>query len=381
MTRPTKPPTVLLFAVSVLQHDARTLNVATTLWQYGWNTTVVADCSGLSDVPFATSHWGQPQGRAWNKARSLFANESHVARHCTQSPTVIVACDVFALPAAYRAARRWRAALVYDMRELTWALASLTKRPITQWILSTLERWFVRRCTAITTSGPMDSQLAQRRFGLQQLPTTILNSPPYQQRLDSTALRQEFSIPTDANILLYQGAVLHGRGLRQCIEVLAHEPRWVLCVLGDGSAKPELQKLARGYHVDNQIRWCGMVPYHQLHRYTCSATVGVTCIEPISESYRYALPNKFFEYMMAGVPQLCSNLPALRSMIARHPVGMLVPETLRVAELREALQRIMVPATYQAMQKRCSEAKQLSYEAQQDVVANLYHAIHVGSRA
>ena len=46
--------------------------------------------------------------------------------------------------------------------------------------------------------------------------------------------------------------------------------------------------------------------------------------QPIDESHRLALPNKLFEYMMAGVPVVASDLPAMAEVIKQSGCGVTV---------------------------------------------------------
>ena len=43
--------------------------------------------------------------------------------------------------------------------------------------------------------------------------------------------------------------------------------------------------------------------------------------EPTSENYANALPNKFFEYLMAGLPVLTSNIGTFTEYVAQYKVG------------------------------------------------------------
>jgi glycosyltransferase involved in cell wall biosynthesis len=55
--------------------------------------------------------------------------------------------------------------------------------------------------------------------------------------------------------------------------------------------------------------------------YTCSADVGLSIIENSCLSYYYSLPNKFFEYIAAGVPVIASDFPDMSAIVNEHKVG------------------------------------------------------------
>jgi glycosyltransferase involved in cell wall biosynthesis len=107
------------------------------------------------------------------------------------------------------------------------------------------------------------------------------------------------------------------------------------------------------------------VPHEELLRLTASADIGFALIEPISESYRLALPNKLFEYIMAGVPVVASDLPAMKEVLDAHGVGIAVSadeDEKRLAEL--------ILDMYENLEKyrsRCREAREkLNWEAQEE---------------
>ena len=69
------------------------------------------------------------------------------------------------------------------------------------------------------------------------------------------------------------------------------------------------------------------IHYHEsvsskiLNEYTCSANIGICLIEDLCLSYKFCLPNKFFEYAMAGLPILVSDLPEMRKLVEEYDCG------------------------------------------------------------
>ncbi len=93
--------------------------------------------------------------------------------------------------------------------------------------------------------------------------------------------------------------------------------------LGDGPLRASLQDLAASLHIQDRVHFLDPVPPDQLLDYTASATVGVTLLEDTCLNHRLALPNKLFEYLMAGIPVLASDLPELNKIVSQFDVGRL----------------------------------------------------------
>lgn len=336
---------IVLLALAAVQRDARTLNVARTLADAGHDVLILAAGSldGCCTTEAQRAHmrllsWSDPGGSALRRWLSFNA---FVARQSIASISTIGAMDLFALKAARSLQRRTQARLVYDAREFYFSLGPLEGKGWKQRLLSMMERRLIRHATVVTVSGPLDATIIRDRYGLAALPTVILNTPPYREKVPSRALRQRCAIPVTSPILLYQGVVHHGRGIRPTIDALVLLPRMHFCIIGTGPAQEELQRYAIECGVDNRVHWVGAVDYHELHELTCSADVGMCVIEPVSKSYEYALPNKLFEYIMAEIPVVFSALPALRATAGTYRIGVMVDVPLQPEAIAAAVEEAL----------------------------------------
>ena len=85
------------------------------------------------------------------------------------------------------------------------------------------------------------------------------------------------------------------------------------------------ERLAKDLNVSERVHFCGVVPYRELHQWTCSADIGIVFIEPISFSYKLALPNKLFEYLYCEKPVIASiNVPEKINPIIQSGSGISV---------------------------------------------------------
>lgn len=345
---------VLLLAVADVSRDARTLNLARALEQDGLRVSTV----GIS----ARDAQARVIRRWWKFNRRVASLDC--------KPRLVVAMDLFALSAAHAVARKHSIPLLYDMREFYFALGPLAGRGIKQKILSAHERRLIGRVDDVIVSGELDADIVRQKFSLKKRPVVILNTPPYKDPVLSP-LRYSLAIPQTSTLALYQGVVHHGRGLAPFLRAMPQMPDVHLVVIGDGPAQGSLTALAHELGVDARVSWLGSVPYSELHQLTCGADIGLCLIEPVSMSYEYALPNKLFEYMMARIPCLVSDLPALHAHVISHPVGVLVEPTLTPSSIVAAMKRVLQVKTRAEMRSACEDIRELSYERQASTACGL----------
>lgn len=350
---------VVLAALADVTRDARTVNLARALTSAGLSVAVLGSYAERLDEQFIQVCWRDPGGRAlkrwWSFTRFCAATDL--------AASVVIAMDVFALAGSLRIARRSKARLMYDMRELNFALGPLQGKGLKQSIITRHEERSLKFVEAVLVSGELDADIVMDRFALTKRPVVLLNTPPYKDVVESP-LRNDCNLETPTPLVIYQGVVHHGRGLAPFFHAMRLMPELHLAVLGDGPATSELRRIATQLGIAGRVHWLGSVPYDKLHAYTCGADLGLCLIEPLSLSYEYALPNKLFEYMNARIPSLVTDLPAMRQHIERYPVGGLVDRTLQAQDIADMTRHLLHNETSEMMKLACESIKDLAYDKQ-----------------
>jgi len=237
--------------------------------------------------------------------------------------SIFFAEDIYTLPFAVIFGKLKRAKIFYDSRELFGYLAGLKERKFVQFFWKTVEKLFIKYVDHIITSGSMDSDVLKEMYGVTN--TIVLrNLPRFYKPAQQTDLRNQLGISTDKKILLYQGVILKGRGIEKIFDILPDIPECIFVLIGGGEFENYYKNLAVERKVIDQVFFIGKFSQEDLPKLTPSANVGIALIENISKSYYYALPNKLFEYIMAEVPVVVSNLPQMKEIVDNFNVGFVV---------------------------------------------------------
>ena len=116
----------------------------------------------------------------------------------------------------------------------------------------------------------------------------------------------------------------------------------------------------------------GAIKHENLINYTAGADIGLALIENISLSYYYALPNKLFEYIIAQIPVLVTELPQMEEIVNKYEVGeVLLNDTAN--ELSKVLTKMIIQKDLlQKYKENCKiAAKELNWEVEFSKVKNL----------
>jgi glycosyltransferase involved in cell wall biosynthesis len=122
-------------------------------------------------------------------------------------------------------------------------------------------------------------------------------------------------------IILYQGAVNIGRGLQQVIQAMHYIENAKLIIAGDGDIKQQLERMVNAENLQSKVEFTGRLTIDELIKITPTADLGISVEEDLGLNYRYALPNKLFDYIQAQVPVLVSNLPEMVAVVNRYRIG------------------------------------------------------------
>lgn len=270
--------------------------------------------------------------------------------------------DVYTLPFVALIGKFKKGKVIYDSREIFGHLAGLRKKKKIQSLLRFVEKSFIKKADIVLVTGDLDKEYLVKEYKINNI-VIVRNLPLYQKPREGFDFKKEFEIPASKKILIYQGMVLHGRGLRIVFEFLKDNNDYVFIVLGDGDSKEYYKNLAIELGIKEKVIFINKVSQSELLSYTKGADVGISIIENVSLSYFYALPNKLFEYIMTEIPCIVSNLPQMDNIIKKYKVGLSIPPD-NLIELKNSLQKLSENNTfYNETVENCKSAsKELNWE-------------------
>jgi glycosyltransferase involved in cell wall biosynthesis len=235
---------------------------------------------------------------------------------------LVVANDLDTLPACYLAARLRRKPLLYDSHEYFTEVPELIGRDFTRRIWTGIEKRILPRIVfASTVSQPV----AEAYHGLYGIRMAVIRNLPVKQERE--AGRPDLLQCSPGRIILYQGALNVGRGIEIMISAMRFLEAFRFQVFGDGDIAARLIALAGELEVSDRVEFMGRIPFQQLKEFTRQASLGISLEEDRGMNYRYALPNKLFDYIQAGIPVLVSDLPEMKRIVTEYEIGQVLRDT------------------------------------------------------
>lgn len=237
----------------------------------------------------------------------------------TKKEDILLANDLDALLPNYFVSKIKGVKLVFDSHEIFSELPSLSDRKFKKKLWKTMESYIVPKLKYFYTVSDGYADWFEKEYKIR--PEIIRNVPNV---ASNQELILEINLPENPNqhkILIYQGVLNFSRGIDKMIEAMQYIENTQLWIVGKGPKKEEFEKLTSNLNLKDKVKFIGNVTPSQLKLITKKADLGLSLEEDFGISYRYALPNKLFDYTHAGIPVLGTFLPEIKNTIQKYGIG------------------------------------------------------------
>ncbi len=288
-------------------------------------------------------------------------------------PDILVSNDLDTLLPNYLVSRIRGRHLVFDAHEYFTGTPEVASRHFVYRFWKMLERRLLPRQKHMITVNQSIAALFEGEYGIS--PIVVRNLPLYRPLKESQ--EKIPGIPANTRIILLQGTGINiDRGAEEL--VMSMMPQYgiedaILLIIGSGDVLPVLKDMVGSKGLTERVRFLPKMPPGKLRIYTQCASIGVSLDKDTNINYRYSLPNKIFDYMMAGVPQLVSNLPELVRIIERYKTGVVV-KSHDPAEIAGCIKSMLsdTASLEQWRNNSLEAARELCWEKEEQAVKNLY---------
>jgi glycosyltransferase involved in cell wall biosynthesis len=250
----------------------------------------------------------------------------------------VLSIDLDTLPGCRLGTWINRRRLVFDSHEYFPEVPEVTCRPLIKKIWLMAEKLFIPSVDAAYTVCQSIADIYTHKYGK---PFRVMRNLPAATRLEKVT-----PAITDWRFkIVYQGAVNNGRGILETLDAMQHLDDVLLIIVGDGDEMELVRLKVATMNLQDRVILTGKIPFSQLPAYTCSANAGLCLLENKGLNYYYSLPNRIFDFALAGVPIIASNFPEINAVVGKYNTGVLVDD-LQPASIVAAIRQLKDDPTF-----------------------------------
>lgn len=253
---------------------------------------------------------------------------------------------------------------VYDAHELFTEQKEIVTRPIVHKFWMAIERFCVPKFSYGYTVNLFIKEELNRRYGVNY---EIVRNMPLKvegERLEGVGEKTEDrnekledrsedlggrgqkvdgsnqqSIINNQKFIIYQGAVNEGRSFETLIPAMK-QVNCILLICGEGNFFEQTKHLIQQNKLEDKVILKGYVSPTELKAITPKALFGLTLFEKTGLNQYYSLSNRFFDYIMGGIPQVCVGYPEYTAINNEHAIALLIDD-VEEQTIANALNRLI----------------------------------------
>lgn len=371
-----KPVKIVSCVTNDLTTDQRVHRAAQLLHSKGYKVTLFGrklPASNQFKRDYTTT-----RSKLWfNKGGLFYANYNIrlLFKLMSLKPDIVLANDLDTLLGAYCYAKLFNKQIIFDSHEYFPEVPELIGRDRVKNFWLGIEKRIVPNLKYCITVSPAIVVLFKDLYNvdfklLRNLPTS--KSVNIQ---DKKAERKKLGLPDSTFMIIYQGALNIGRGIELAIDAVNLLSDCILVIAGKGDIEDELKQKVEQNKLANKVVFTGALSPEELLNYTQVADMGFSLEEDMGLNYRFALPNKLFDYVQARIPVLVSDLPVMKQIVEEYKVGKVLIGERNPENLSKAFNELLNTNPDKFNVQLENAAKTLNWENEQKVLLDILEEV------
>lgn len=236
---------------------------------------------------------------------------------------------------------------VYDAHELFTEQKEIITRPFIHFIWTMIEKSAVPKFKCGYTVNQFIQNEFKIKYGVEY---EVIRNLPVKTQINNPSFFKDF--------IIYQGAVNEGRSFETLIPAMKEiETKLIIC--GKGNFFDQTKKLIEENSVSDKVELRGYVSPDELSGLTPQAKFGLTLFESTGLNQYQSLSNRFFDYVMAGIPQICVDFPEYKKINDEFDIALMVENT-ETDTLAQAMNNLLNDAVvYERLKQNCLKAREI----------------------
>ena len=357
---------LVLTVTNDLTYDQRMIRICTSLAQAGYDVMLVGR-KMKNSIPLQNKPYRQKRLLNFFQKGKLFYIEYNIHLFFLllfKKADLICAIDLDTILPCYFASKIKGTKRVYDAHELFCEMKEIVTRPGIYKAWKRIERFTVPKFKWGYTVNSLIRDEFKKMYGREY---EVIRSVPVLKPLTIPEKNEKY--------ILYQGAVNEGRSFETLIPAFKNINARLL-IAGDGNFMEQVIQLVKENNLEQKVIFLGKLTPGKLAELTMQAWIGITFFENKGLSNYYSLANRFFDYIHAGIPQLCVDYPAYTELNNQYNIAVLVKD-LSSESIAMHLNKLLEDENlYAELQKNCMKAREkLNWQEEEKTILNYYRSI------
>lgn len=349
-----------------ISYDQRMHRICTSLATHGYDVTLIG-CLRKRSIPLQKENYQQKRLSLFFQKGFLFYAEYNIRLFfylLFKKADLLCAIDLDTILPCLYISRLKKIRRVYDAHELFTEQNELVRRPSVQKIWLGIERKAVPKFVKGYTVCSSIADFLKKKYNVD-----------YKVIRNVTLLNKQTFLDQPRNNILYQGAVNEARGF----EFLIPAMKWVdekLIICGDGNFMNAVKQFIKENGVEEKVELKGMMKKEELWNLSLEAKIGITIIENTGLNQYFSLPNKFFDYIHAAIPQIAMNYPEYQTINNQYEVAVLL-DNHNPKNIADTINNLLSDSVlYNRLRENCLQARlQLNWQNEEMKLLNFYQSV------